>query len=174
MAIDPYAKMNAVIQNAIADGLKSLTNDISIGVVRRMSPLTIQIDKKHTLTSDYLIVSSALKELKIEVDMSHGHDAQPPAISAEITLDTFRGNTQIQAASELSPNPPMPNPANDHNHEMTHTHNVQTSVNAESGKIGENELKIEIEIFKGLAVGDRVICFPFNNGQKYYIAERVG
>ena len=31
----------------------------------------------------------------------------------------------------------------------------------------------EIEVWRGLQVGDRVVCFRFNNGQLYYIAQRV-
>lgn len=31
----------------------------------------------------------------------------------------------------------------------------------------------EIEVWRGLQVGDQVICFRFNNGQLYYIAQRV-
>ncbi|WP_110954791.1 DUF2577 family protein [Anaerosinus massiliensis] len=32
----------------------------------------------------------------------------------------------------------------------------------------------EIEVWRGLQVGDTVMTFRFNNGQLYYLAERVG
>lgn len=55
----------------------------------------------------------------------------------------------------------------DHQHEIKQqiTNDVHDGIN--------EEICVTLEIYPKLTIGDRVLLFSFNNGQKYYVAERI-
>lgn len=56
-----------------------------------------------------------------------------------------------------------------------HSHEIKQQVTEDlhEGTGGYSQEYVTIEIYPKLQIGDTVLVFSFNNGQKFYIAERV-
>lgn len=54
-----------------------------------------------------------------------------------------------------------------------HTHEINNQITNNVHMGNNNEEFVVLEIYPKLEIGDTVLLFSFNGGQKYYVAERI-
>lgn len=136
--------------NAITEHTKSQIpkgDGMTFGTVKSLKPLSIRVDNhSFDLPEEYFFLGQWCRPFR--VTMPHKHE--------------YNGETK-QAAG------PAP-----HQHEIQEqvTENLHEKADPTSGE-GYKQDYVEVEIIPKLAVGDRVLLFAFNGGEKYYVAERI-
>jgi hypothetical protein len=65
--------LQAVVQQTVQAGRLS---DWLIGIVETVSPLSIRIDQKDTITEDFLILTDAVRDYDVDIGVSHTTENQ--------------------------------------------------------------------------------------------------
>lgn len=149
------------------------TTDLLFGEVTSDDPLKIKIDDRFEVDETFLILSGFVKETIIKIpfrdENQHNHamdemlvDYQAvgnlgaPIIFAPLGVDLTVTNPDDPDGPEI-PNPILPTP---NVLPLKHLHAIHNALP-------------EILLWRGLEVGDKVRVLRIDNGQKFYVLERV-
>lgn len=177
---------NATSIKGLFQALVPDREDVIQGIVKSVSPLTIQAvnDEKLTLTTSILIVPRHLTNYKARVDIVQGGGT----VNGGTVIDghhthTYSGNTESDSHSHAINGSTGSGGDPSHSHTMSantgdtsHSHGYvgTTEDQAHSHALGSlNIYGATITVYNALKVGETVHLLSFNNGKKYYILDRV-
>lgn len=122
------------------------SSELLYGTIVTLQPLSIKIDDlAQTIPQEFLVLGQMCRPHNVTIPHKHEYNG--------ITESTYDGG---QGAS-------------------SHTHDIkqQTTEDLHVGTGGYKQDYVTLEIYPKLQIGDRVLMFSFNNGQKFYVAERI-
>jgi hypothetical protein len=138
----------------LVESIARYANDISevrssellYGTIVTLEPLSVKISTfKEPITEEFLVLGQMCRPHTVTIPHKHEYNG--------ITEETNDGGQGAQ----------------NHAHEIKQ----QVTEDLHLGTGGYEQESVVLEIYPKLAVGDTVLLFSFNNGQKYYIAERI-
>jgi hypothetical protein len=116
------------------------------GTIRSLNPLSVLVDGHSVaLPEEFFILGQNVRPHKVTIP--HKHE--------------YNGETELEEDGGLG--------ASSHKHSIL----KQVTEDLHEGTGGYKQDYVIIDIYPSLSVGDRVIMLRSNNGQKYYILERV-
>ena len=141
--------INQMVQSIV--DLAHATSDIRpsellYGTIVTLDPISVKIDTyAETITEEFLVLGQMCRPHTVTIPHKHEYNGQ-----TEYTNDGGQG-------------------ASPHQHEILQ----QTTEDLHEGTGGYSQESVTLNIYPELQIGDVVLMFSFNNGQKYYIAERI-
>lgn len=142
--------MLSEVVNSIAS-VAHATSEVQIsellyGTILTLDPLSIKIENfNQPITEEFLVLGQMCRPHQVTIPHKHEYNGV-----TELTNDGGQG-------------------AQDHQHEILQ----QVTEDLHVGTGGYSQDSVTLEIYPKLKIGDTVLMFSFNNGQKYYVAERV-
>lgn len=138
-----------IVKQAAIDAVKaSQPCDVLFGRVMNISPLQININQKLILTSDFLVLTKAVQDYEVDVEVSHYVEDET---FKESHVHTFSGSDSEGNTFEGTTS--TGNLRGHHKHKY----------------IGKKKIKI----YNGLRVGEEVIVIKVQGGQKYVVLDRL-
>lgn len=134
------------LMNATHATSETKSSELLYGTVVSLQPLKIKVDTyKEPIEEDFLVLGQMCRPHTVTIPHKHEYNG--------ITEETNDGG---QGASP-------------------HTHEIKQQITEDLhvGTGGYSQESVTLEIYPKLTIGDRVLMFSFNNGQKFYVAERV-
>lgn len=136
--------INALTSHAVAQMPKN--NGMTYGTVKSLNPLSILVDGyKEAMDAEFFFLGQMVRPHKVTIPHKHEYNGE-----TELANDGGQG-------------------AIDHKHSIKQ----QVTEDLHVGSGGYSQDYVTLDIYPPLAVGDRVLLFSFNDGQKYYVAERL-
>ena len=138
--------INRMIESLVAVGKMSNTEDtgFAYGTIKTLNPLSVLVDgHSEPLPEEFFILSQNVRPHKVTIP--HKHE--------------YNGKTELANDGQGS----------EHYHDIKQ----QITEDLHEGTGGYQQDYVVIDIYPSLAVEDRVIMLRSNEGQKYYILERV-
>lgn len=120
-------------------------SELLYGTIITLDPLSIKIDDIGTLPAEFFVLGQMVRPHTVTIPHKHEYNGV-----------TEEANDGGQGASP-------------HSHEIKQ----QTTEDLHVGTGGYSQESVTLEIYPKLAVNDIVLLFSFNDGQKYYVAERI-
>lgn len=124
--------------------------DLFFGTVTSVSPLTVQIDQKHILTSEFLILSNMVKDHPVDL-----------TVSFQTENDKFLIKDHTHPYEDTQPNGQVA------------IKSTQTTLDFDITHKHEIKHKIRVIQHYGLTVGEKVILLRMQGGHRYLILDRV-
>lgn len=119
---------------------------LTYGVVKSLNPLSILVDGfKEPLDAEFFFLGQMVRPHKVTIPHKHEYNGE-----TELANDGGQG-------------------ASSHKHSIL----KQVTEDLHVGTGGYKQDYVILDIYPPLAVSDRVLLFSFNDGQKYYVAERI-
>lgn len=119
---------------------------LTYGVVKSLNPLSILVDGfKEPLDAEFFFLGQMVRPHKVTIPHKHEYNGE-----TELTNDGGQG-------------------ASSHKHDILQ----QVTEDLHVGTGGYKQDYVILDIYPPLTIGDRVLLFSFNDGQKYYVAERI-
>lgn len=118
-------------------------SELLYGTIITLDPLSIKINDIGVLPAEFFVLGQMVRPH--EVTIPHKHE--------------YNGVTESANDGQGS----------DHSHQIKQ----QTTEDLHEGTGGYSQDSVTLEIYPKLSIGDTVLLFSFNNGQKYYVAERI-
>ncbi|MGG7176196.1 DUF2577 domain-containing protein [Clostridium paraputrificum] len=146
-------KLVGLIKQGAANAIPqtSLT-DLMFGTVTSVEPLRILIENRFEVDSSFLLLSPFCYEKKIKIEIpTHEHS---------ITVQDHIGLKHKHYVDETNTK------ETEENEDITLKH--EASISSVAKKV------IEVPIWDGLNVGDKVSLLRVSNGQKYYVMDKGG
>ena len=140
--------INRMLESITALSKTSNTEEtgITYGTIRSLNPLYVLIDgHSEPLPEEFFILGQNVRPHKVTIP--HKHE--------------YSGETELENDGGQGASP--------HKHQILQQ--VTEDLHVETG--GWQQDYVILDIYPPLSVGDRVIMLRSNNGQKYYILERV-
>lgn len=122
------------------------SSELIYGEIVSLEPLKIKINTfKEPLTEEFLVLGQMVRPHTVTIPHKHEYNG--------VTEETNDGGQGAQ----------------------NHLHSIKQQVTEDLhlGTGGYEQESVVLEIYPKLQVGDIVLMFSFNNGQKYYVAERI-
>ena len=120
------------------------SSELLYGTIVTLEPLSVKISTfKEPITEEFLVLGQMCRPHTVTIP--HKHE--------------YNGITELANDGQGA----------DHQHEIKQ----QTTEDLHVGTGGYSQESVVLEIYPKLQVGDIVLMFSFNDGQKYYIAERI-
>lgn len=137
--------VNSIVQ--LANATTSIqSSELLYGTIVSLDPLGVKIDTlKDVITEEFLVLGQMCRPHTVTIPHKHEYNGM-----TEETNDGGQG-------------------AQNHSHEIKQ----QITEDLHVGTGGYSQESVILEIYPKLKIGDKVLMFSFNNGQKFYIAERV-
>lgn len=132
------------INNVQKSGVKK-HSELLYGTIVTLDPLSIKINDIGTLPAEFFVLGQMVRPHTVTIPHKHEYNG--------ITEETNDGG---QGASP-------------HSHEIKQ----QITEDLHVGTGGYSQESVILEIYPKLTIGDTVLLFSFNDGQKYYVAERI-
>ena len=121
-------------------------NGMTFGIIKSLQPLSIRVDNHNfDLPEEFFFLGQMVRPHKVTIPHKHEYNGE-----TELANDGGQGAT-------------------DHKHSIKQ----QVTEDLHVGTGGYKQDYVILDIYPPLAVGDRVLLFSFNDGQKYYVAERI-
>ena len=147
--------INRMIESLVAVSKARNTEEtgFAYGTIRSLNPLSVLVDgHSSALPEEFFILGQNVRPHKVTIPHKHA----------------YNGITELGVKSD---NPETTvNPPHIHLIEEQVTEDLHTPINPTTMY---NQEYVIIDIYPPLSVGDRVIMLRSNDGQKYYILERV-
>lgn len=140
--------INRMIESLTAVSQMSNTEEtgITYGTIKSVNPLSVLVDgHSDILPEDFFILGQNVRPHKVTIPHKHEYNG--------LTESAFDGGMG----------------ASSHSHEIL----KQVTEDLHVGTGGYQQDYVILDIYPPLSVDDRVILLRTNNGQKYYILERV-
>ena len=140
--------INRMLESITALSKASNTEEtgFAYGTIRTLNPLSVLVDGHSVaLPEEFFILGQNVRPHKVTIPHKHEYNGV-----TELANDGGQGAT-------------------DHKHEIKQ----QITEDLHVGTGGYKQDYVTLEIYPKLAIGDRVLLFAFNGGQKYYVAERI-
>ena len=145
MSMNVNQLVNSIAQLANATS-NVQSSELLYGTIVTLEPLSIKIDTlKEPITEEFLVLGQMCRPHTVTIPHKHEYNG--------VTEQTNDGG---QGASP-------------HSHEIKQ----QITEDLHEGTGGYRQESVTLEIYPKLKIGDTVLMFSFNNGQKFYVAERV-
>lgn len=120
------------------------SSELLYGTIVTLEPLSVKISTfKEPITEEFLVLGQMCRPHTVTIP--HKHE--------------YNGITELANDGQGS----------NHQHEIKQ----QITEDLHVGTGGYSQESVVLEIYPKLQVGDIVLMFSFNDGQKYYIAERI-
>lgn len=121
-------------------------NGLTYGRIKSLDPLSIRVDNYNfDLPAEFFVLGQMVRPHTVTIPHKHEYNG-----FTEETNDGGQG-------------------ASSHKHEIKQ----QVTEDLHEGTGGYSQDSVTLEIEPKLQVGDKVLLFSFNEGQKYYVAERI-
>lgn len=121
-------------------------NGLTFGTVKTLNPLSIRVDGHNfDLPAKFFFLGQMVRPHKVTIPHKHEYNGE-----TELANDGGQG-------------------ASPHKHEILQ----QVTEDLHEGTGGYKQDYVILDIYPPLTIGDRVLLFSFNDGQKYYVAERL-
>lgn len=163
---DPYNK----ILNAIIDTNKGLnagvSSEIVFGTVITLDPLSIQVNNRDILPAGFFVLGQMCRPHKVTIPHTHKYKNIVDMAGGFTHGHEVTGSTSATDHSHSVTGSALPHTQPDHPH----------TYEGETFDVHDEEHGVEyvtLEIFEPLKIGDIVLMFSFNRGQRYYVAERL-
>lgn len=157
-----------IIKKAAKEAIDEATpSNVMFGTVTNTSPLTINIEQKLNLTSEFLVLTKNVVDYTVDVSMdwstetrnlnaNHSHDA-----SSEIS---------VSSKASVSPNPDSIS--------VSITNNTSSDVSVQQKNINLSHAhgisgRKSLTIHNALKSGDKVILIRQHGGQKYVVLDKI-
>lgn len=131
--------------NSTQGSIASKNSELLYGTIVTLEPLSIKIDDIGTLPEEFFVLGQMVRPHTVTIPHKHEYNG-----ITELINDGGQG-------------------ASAHQHEIKQ----QVTEDLHVGTGGYSQESVVLEIYPKLAINDRVLLFSFNNGQKYYVAERI-
>ncbi len=152
--------------------------NIMFGTVTSTSPLTINVEQKLNLTSEFLVLTKNVVDYTVDVSIewttetknlnaNHNHTA-----SSEITTNT---TTNVNVSSSISPNEGQ-SITNIVTAESSSDSTGKTTVDTKNINLSHDHNitgKKSLTIHNALKNGDKVILIRQHGGQKYVVLDKI-
>ena len=120
------------------------SSELLYGTIVTLEPLSVKISTfKEPITEEFLVLGQMCRPHTVTIP--HKHE--------------YNGITELANDGQGA----------DHQHEIKQ----QITEDLHVGTGGYSQESVVLEIYPKLQIGDIVLMFSFNDGQKYYIAERI-
>lgn len=121
-------------------------NGMTFGIIKSLRPLSVRVDNHNfDLPEEFFFLGQMVRPHKVTIPHKHEYNGE-----TELANDGGQG-------------------ASPHKHDIL----KQVTEDLHEGTGGYSQPHVTLEIEPKLKVGDRVLLFSFNDGQKYYVAERI-
>lgn len=168
------ADMVSLIKQIAMDAFNaSNPSSVVFGKVESVNPLRINVEQKMVLTSEFLVLTNAVRDHYIEMTVDHRTDITSlNANHSHTSNSSFEGTAETRISNTVSP--PSTTVSSQAQTEVSGT--VDTQV---------NDVKINLDhshsysgrkrflIHNGLKTGEGVILLQIQGGQKFIVMERV-
>lgn len=124
--------------------------DLFFGTVKSVSPLAIQIDQKHILQAESLILSNLVKDHPVDL-----------TVSFQTENDKFLVKDHTHPYEDTQPNGQVA------------IKSTQTTLDFDITHKHEIKHKIRVIQHYGLTAGEKVILLRMQGGQRYFVIDRV-
>lgn len=139
-----------IVKQAAMDAVKaSQPCNVLFGRVVSESPLQINVNPKLTLSSDFLVLTKAVQDYEVDIEVSH-----------YVEEDTFKENHTHRFSGTDT--------AGD-----TFSEKTQSTTDLDGTHQHEYKGKKKIKIYNGLKNGEEVILIKAQGGQKYVVLDRL-
>lgn len=119
---------------------------LTFGTVKSLNPLSIRVDGHNfDLPAKFFFLGQMVRPHKVTIP--HKHE--------------YNGETELANDGGVGASP--------HKHDIL----KQVTEDLHVGTGGYKQDYVILDIYPPLTIGDRVLLFSFNDGQKYYVAERL-
>lgn len=143
MTMNQFVQSIVDLAHATSD---TRSSELLYGTIVTLDPLSVKIDTlSEPIPEDFLVLGQMCRPHTVTIPHKHEYNGM-----TEMTNDGGQG-------------------AQNHQHEIKQ----QVTEDLHEGTGGYSQESVTLEIYPKLQVGDRVLMFSFNNGQKFYIAERI-
>lgn len=122
--------------------------NILFGRVASTEPLQININQKLTLASDFLVLTKAVQDYEVDIE-----------VSCEVEEETFKENHTHTFSGTDSNGDSFSGTTGNGNLKGKHKHKVKG--------------KKKIKVYNGLKTGEEVIVIRAQGGQKYVVLDRL-
>lgn len=157
-----------IIKKAAKEAIDEATpSNVMFGTVTSTSPLTINVEQKLNLTSDFLVLTKNVVDYTVDVSMdwstetrslnaNHSHDVSSNvSVSSKATVSPNPDNISVSVKSDASSDVSV----QQKNINLSHAHGIS----------GRKSLTIH----NALKNGDRVILIRQHGGQKYVVLDKI-
>jgi len=140
--------INRMIESLVAVGKMSNTEStgFAYGTIKTLNPLSVLVDgHSESLPEEFFILGQNVRPHKVTIPHKHEYNGD-----TELTNDGGQG-------------------AQNHKHSISQ----QITEDLHVGTGGYKQDYVVLDIYPPLSVNDRVVMLRSNDGQKYYILERI-
>lgn len=146
-------KLVGIIRQGAKNAIPQTTlTDLLFGIVTSVSPLKILIENRFEVDSSFLLLSPFCYENKVKFEIpEHDHN---------VTIENHKGLK--------------------HKHYIDKTKTTETEeseeiiLNHSASSTKSAKKTIEVILWNGLEIGDKVSLLRVSNGQKYYVLDKGG
>lgn len=117
--------------------------DVTFGKVTKASPLEVTVDQKHVLTSDFLVLTNAVKEHTVDITVSW-QTVEDAYLQPAHTHGNGNAGQPTTSTSDF---------------DTTHKHDIKG--------------RKKITVHNGLTLGEDVILLRVAGAQRYIVLDRV-
>lgn len=136
--------------------------NIAFGKVISASPIKIQIDEKLVLDEDFLILTRNVTDYSFEITVGHVTEKSKEKINTKHSHSYAGATSTVSTCEEIE----------NHNHDylgVTEEAGVELELTHSHGYSGKKSFLVH----NGLKVGEKVILFRVQGGQKYVVLDRI-
>ena len=151
--------LKAIKEASMQSTDESKPTGLFFGEVVSVSPLTVLVEQKLTLTEEFLTLTHAVKDYYVDITVSHKTEEETA------TIQKHRHHYEGTTKEANGPDP--------HTHDYEGWTDYET-VEGEGGKHSHKyKGKKKIMLHHGLKVGEKVMLIRVQGGQNYVIIDRV-
>lgn len=157
-----------IIKKAAKEAIDEATpSNVMFGTVTNTSPLTINIEQKLNLTSEFLVLTKNVVDYTVDVSMNWSTETR--SLNANHSHDAS-SEVSVSSKASVSPNPD--------NISVSITNNTSSDVSVQQKNINlshahEISGRKSLTIHNALKSGDKVILIRQHGGQKYVVLDKI-
>lgn len=137
------------------------------GMVESVNPLRINVEQKMVLSSEFLILTNAVKDYYVDMTVSHRTDTT--VLNANHSHETDI-NGSITVTSKIEPPEDGKNVVSEVNDtKITTINTVQIDLSHSHSYSGTKRFLVH----NGLKIGEKVVMLRIQGGQKFIVLERL-
>ncbi len=157
-----------IIKKAAKEAIDEATpSNVMFGTVTSTSPLTINVEQKLSLTSEFLVLTKNVVDYTVDVSMDWSTETR--SLNANHSHDAS-SNVSVTSKASVSPNPD--------NISVSVTSDASADVSVQQKNINLSHAhgisgRKSLTIHNALKNGDKVILIRQHGGQKYVVLDKI-
>ena len=143
------------------------------GTVTNANPLSINVEQKMDLTSEFLILTNAVKDHDVEVTVDYATETTSLDANHSHSADSnINGTCDVQISNTVTPDTTKVES------DATATLNLNSNVDVEAKNINLSHKhsikgKKKITIHNALKKGEKVVMIKLQGGQKFVVLDKI-